>query len=477
MSSNSSNNSSDDEGSGESSIGYDEDSSEEELGDFLSEDDRELLTAVNRNDSAGVQHALKNGANVNRNRAGIHYGSPLFNACNLGYDEIVRILLDAGADIRWRNKGNWSSLLTACSNGRLSIVEMLLNHDKDLLNNGGRYGETPLKAAIEYRRTGIVHFLLDRGANALAITKRDGLTTLMLACDNGADLEILRRLLATGVPVEAGDKHQQTVLHHAALHGSIELLRELTVEHNANMFAVDKDGDTPFDLVPSFNSAGERHEFFIELYCNKLIQEHDRLALHAIVGAADYSFAPSVYQEFHPPKNPLRIRLPLGKLTLQYFRTLLSTPDAELVRNRDENGKLPIHIAGQANAPVEVLSMLVEMDLATLQIADDEGALPIHSLCGSGTPAEYASVRYLVEQGGVGTLAARNRNGALPLHVLCGSTNPSLRTVQYLIQSFPGSLAARTNAGRYPFMIAASEASLASLSVVYALVRANPSVL
>ena len=76
----------------------------------------------------------------------------------------------------------------------------------------------------------------------------------------------------------------------------------------------------------------------------------------------------------------------------------------------------------------------------------------MHSLCGSGVPVEYASVRYLVEQGGVDTLAARNQEGALPLHLLCGSTNPSLRTVKYLIQAYTESLAARTNAGQYPAM-------------------------
>ena len=82
-------------------------------------------------------------------------------------------------------------------------------------------------------------------------------------------------------------------------------------------------------------------------------------------------------------------------------------------------------MACQANAPVEVLFMLTEMDPTTRPIADNAGALPIHLLCGRGTPAEYASVRCIVEHGGVCTVAARSRDGALPLHVLCRSTDPS----------------------------------------------------
>jgi hypothetical protein len=195
-------------------------------------------------------------------------------------------------------------------------------------------------------------------------------------------------------------------------------------------------------------------------------------SLHVILAAAKYSLDKD--DEFHPPRNPLRIRLPLGKLTLQHFRMLLRSLNIESIRNHDDNGKLPIHIACQANAPVEVLSMLVEMDSATLQIADHTGALPIHSLCRSCNRAEYASVRYLVEQGGVGTLVARNRNGAMTLHILCGSTSPSLQTVQFLVQSFPGSVEAQTNVEQYPFMVAASESSSAFLSIVYELVRTIP---
>jgi hypothetical protein len=89
----------------------------------------------------------------------------------------------------------------------------------------------------------------------------------------------------------------------------------------------------------------------------------------------------------------------------------------------------------------------------------------------------FSALRYLVDQrgGGIGTLAARNRDGAMPLHVLCGaSTLATARLalpVEYLIQSFPGSVAMSTDTGLYPFMIAADNASLC---VVYEIVRANP---
>jgi serine/threonine-protein phosphatase 6 regulatory ankyrin repeat subunit A len=280
----------------------------------------------------------------------------------------------------------------------------------------------------------------------------------------------MRMLLAAGVDVEARDRRQETALHHAAREGDIEAAREFILEHNANMFVVDRYGETPFDFACSMRSSNAVNSL-LEMYGSKMNQDEGHLALHAILHAANYSFPETGV--FHPPLNPpLQIILPMGTLTLKHWRTLLQSLDIELIRNRDDSGKLPIHIGCLTNSPVEILSTLVELDSATLQIADHSGALPLHECCRG--IVDYSSVLYLVEQGGVGTLAARNNQGELPLHVLCASTNPQCRSVQCLIQSSPRSVTMRTNAGEYPFMMAACETSTASLNVVYELVRVNP---
>ena len=423
----------------------------------------DLFHDVHRNDAAAVHLALRNGADVNIVRG---YATPLHEACKQGHDEIARMLLDAGADAWWRDSGGRSAIAKACQEEHLSIVEMLLDHDKDLLEIADNGGFTPLFVAISYQRVGLVRFLLDRGANVHAAA-RGGMTTLIRAIVKG-NLAIVQMLLAAGVAVDARDEKQKTALIFAAVYSRIEIIRKLVLEYNANMFEVGRMGHTPFDLISrgTANATG-----FLYIYADKMTQDHGRLALHVILGAAEYAFVET--EEFHPPLKPLiEIRLPLGKLTLNHFRSLLSTLDTNLIRNRDLTGKLPLHLACRNKAPVDVLSMLIEIDPATLHNADHAGALPLHECCRGVVDA--SSVRCLIEQGGVGTLAARTREGALPLHVLCGSTNASLRTVQYMVQSFPGSVTARTNAGQYPFMIAACESSTASLSVVYELVRANP---
>ena len=118
------------------------------------------------------------------------------------------------------------------------------------------------------------------------------------------------------------------------------------------MFVVDEQGRTlfdlamrHFDLATRYRSSGRACQLLIECYTSKLTQEHGRLTLHVILGATEYSLA--IDDEVEPPENPLKIQLPLGKLTFQHFRTLLSTLDTELIRNRDASRKLPIHMACQ----------------------------------------------------------------------------------------------------------------------------------
>ena len=407
------------------------------------------------------------------------YGdTPLSLAIDSGHADIVRLLMDRGANVHAVHDGQ-TTLMNACQQGgSLEIVGLLLAAGVEV-EARDKSRQTALHHAVGGRNLDAVLFLLRQGA-CVHVTDSDGLTILMTACQTGS-LEVVRLLLALGLDLEARDSLQQTALYHAAEGGEFRVVHELILHHNANIFAVNEDGKTPFDAACSGGFMFIRDIFirdsildcFLETYGKRLTQNHGRLALHVLLWSAEYSFNEN---GFHPPLNQLlRIRVPLGYLTLKHFCTLLLSLDAELIRNQDQSGKLPIHIAGRANAPVEVLTGLVQLDSATLQIANHSGALPIHECC-SGV-VEYSCVRYLVEQGGVGTLAARNQQGALPLHTLCGSTNPPLRALQFLIKSFPGSVRARTNTGQYPVMRAACNTSTVSLSVVYELVRACPELL
>ena len=154
-------------------------------------------------------------------------------------------------------------------------------------------------------------------------------------------------MVAAGMEVEARDADQQIPLHLAAwsdLTQSAEVMRELILQHNANMFAVDNHGRTPSNAgTVMVHSTRFVLNPLHEIYGNKLRQEEDGPLFHSILLSAEYAYVEGL--GFHPPLslNNLQIHIPLGKLVFQHFRILLQYLGTDLIRNRDASGKLPIH--------------------------------------------------------------------------------------------------------------------------------------
>ena len=146
--------------------GSDETSNREE--ELQRTKDDYLMEAVAHHDTAGVQQALRNGADVNCVGADGFGRTPLMKACRSRNNEISRILLDAGADLFWRDSQGISALHSAVRAGHFfQTAEKRHNHDNGLGKTANIIGERPLIAAIHFRRLEFVNLLLDQGANAL----------------------------------------------------------------------------------------------------------------------------------------------------------------------------------------------------------------------------------------------------------------------------------------------------------------------
>ena len=434
---------------------------------LLSDPDSLLFDAIDRNDSEAVQCALKDGAKINGSRA----HAPLFAACERGHDQIVRTLLDAGSvthDIYSIN--GKTAVLVACTYGHLTVVQILIDHDSDLLEKPDFRGWTPFLFACYYGHSDICQFLLDRGCNA-HVTNPPGYSAFVEAAFQG-NVVLLRLLL----DADACDWYKRTILHHVAMSGQVDVMLELILP-STNIYPMDKYGRTPFDVA---YAEGREHmtNLLVQIYSDRLSQEEDRFALHTLLGTATCFSKRDNDKEF--AQDPPRIKIRLGTLAWKDLCSLLRAVDIGFVRIQDDAGRLPIHIAFRINPSLEVLVALVERDPATLHVVDHAGALPLHEFCRrlSDTGDGNSALQWLVNRGGVGTVVARDRDGALPLHVLLcnafATSNLLFLAVRYLIQCFPGSLGMRTNAGQYPFMIAATHVSSTSLSLVYEIVRANP---
>ncbi|WP_433500530.1 ankyrin repeat domain-containing protein [Sphaerimonospora sp. CA-214678] len=111
-----------------------------------------------------VRLLLEYGAEPDRPSGGEDEGLPLCAAARRDHARTVQALLDGGADPDAREHGGWTALLWASANGHLESADVLLDAaaDPDGANDDG---DTPLTLAARFGAYGIVRSLLEHGAD------------------------------------------------------------------------------------------------------------------------------------------------------------------------------------------------------------------------------------------------------------------------------------------------------------------------
>jgi uncharacterized protein len=90
-----------------------------------------------------------------------HDESPLMMAALKGHFELVKQLIERGADV---NKTGWTPLHYAATNGHLAIMELLLEQHA-YIDAESPNGTTPLMMAAHYGSPAAVKLLLEAGAD------------------------------------------------------------------------------------------------------------------------------------------------------------------------------------------------------------------------------------------------------------------------------------------------------------------------
>ena len=188
-----------------------------------------------------VKLLLDAGADVNiPSRSG---QTPLYQASGQGYLEIVKLLLNAGADIKVEG-----ILYQAIKNGHLETLEFLLTAGADV-NSKDYSGRTALHSATSKgRRVEILKLLLNAGAD-INIQEYNGITPLYLAASQG-NLEVVKLLLDAGADVNIPGRSGQTPLYRASGQGYVEIVK-LLLDAKANVDTQQCDGETALYLAAS----------------------------------------------------------------------------------------------------------------------------------------------------------------------------------------------------------------------------------
>lgn len=183
-----------------------------------------LSIAITQNDEEMVKLLLNAGADVNY----VLYGgkTPLSRAARSGHIGIAKLLIENGAEINPTVPSWGTPLISAAESRSPALVQLLLERgaDANAVHRVGRgmYSshmfETPLKAAAELGRVESIKLLLDYGAEVNFRGPNDdaAIHMVMRGGNTSEGLEVLRLLLSKGARINERGFQGKTALHLAA---------------------------------------------------------------------------------------------------------------------------------------------------------------------------------------------------------------------------------------------------------------------
>jgi ankyrin repeat protein len=171
---------------------------------------------------------LKKGAPLQPTRSNF---TPLMAACLSGDLDVVRFLVDRGADVKARNRLGFTALHGAALSGDAVMVGLLLDRGADpnakvVLSEPADDISTPLLTVAHRGDATVVQRLLERGADVNVQGGQFARSALLCAATTGSD-ETVRLLLARGAKVDGQDWAGRNPLQWARTRGPTAIVKRL----------------------------------------------------------------------------------------------------------------------------------------------------------------------------------------------------------------------------------------------------------
>ncbi|KAG1664676.1 Kinase D-interacting substrate [Nymphon striatum] len=204
-----------------------------------------------------VKELINHGADVNAEDN--DNWTALLIAAKEGHNKVVSLLLERGAEIEHKDMNGWTALLWVSYKGHLSTAKILLHYFANV-NAHGQYNLSSLAWASGRNRLSLVQELLAYGAKVNQADKY-GTTPLVWACRKGS-LEVVNELLKAGANVDCCWNGLLfifaiigLILNYSwtpllvATTGNFSDVVLLLLDHKPNVNATDKDGCTALTIA------------------------------------------------------------------------------------------------------------------------------------------------------------------------------------------------------------------------------------
>ncbi|BCS21467.1 uncharacterized protein APUU_21899S [Aspergillus puulaauensis] len=378
-----------------------------------------LQAAASQRHEAVVQHLLDAGADVQREG-----GTPKTNLSErerrLGLASIHTLF--ERQPLRWQNGLFGTSLQAAANAGSVEIVRLLLDRGADI-GVTDVYGQTPLHHAACQGHEAVVALLLQRGANPNS-EDRQGRSSIIMAASNGWK-SVLARLGGAGASPISTNKACSPALHHAASNGHVTVLEQLLAQ-GYDIDLKNRRGETPL-MMAAEKGRTSAVRFLLDKGSDFKRRDDngdtaiERAVLEARSAVVRLFLARGLDPNERDDDGPCLLHIATsniyddrrffrpGSAELQVLYALANHPGIQL-ELRDGEGATALHRAAGMWNPW-MLAILVDSG-ADIEARDAEGLTPLHYCACSPRqtpPTPIAALQYLVSKGA--DINARSNNG------------------------------------------------------------------
>lgn len=169
----------------------------------------------------------------------------LHEAAKTGDKAAAEEFLAKGMQVNDGDRFGWTPLHLAAWHGKTDIVELLLQNGAQV-DARDKYQMTPLHWAAAYGQKDVAQLLVAKGANVNAKNEHGGTPLSATTMGRNECRAVAELLIASGVDVNVRHIDGSTVLHKAVINGQPEMLK-LLLSKGANANAKDDDGKSPLD--------------------------------------------------------------------------------------------------------------------------------------------------------------------------------------------------------------------------------------
>jgi ankyrin repeat protein len=379
-----------------------------------------LHEAAKGSSAESVEHILGYGVDIEaRDNDNM---TPLAAACcNVnGSDDVVRVLLSAGANISVLDRWSYCPLHELARNGRTKAALMLLETSKADLTLRTKFRDSALDFAAGSGDYELVRSLLERGASTQSEPGSDSALHHAVRSEKDENLyAIVERLLEEGCDVNAQNDNGCTPLHSFLIvnKGKENIVR-LFLSRGADINIPDDDGDTVLNCLAENSEASESMlELLLENKADVSLANHEGMtALHKLArsGLAAHvrillkaGANPSVKDKHH--RQPIQYAAKTNEATV---RALLDFRAEVNVTGSDWPSPI-VYASSEAN--LQVLKLLLDGGAdARSEDPGNPGWTALHAACKRSDP-DPAFAELLVEHG-ADVNAVTNISKTTPLH-------------------------------------------------------------